>query len=420
MDSELSKRIVAAVDANFDRQVDFLSELVGCPSLRGREQSAQALMAETLAELGLEVDRWELDADDLRHLPGFSPVEAPYENAINVVGMHRPERKTGRSLILNGHIDVVPAGPLDAWTSPPFSARVENGWMFGRGAADMKGGLSAAVFALEGLRRAGYRPAAEVCVQSVIEEECTGNGALACLARGYRADAVLIPEPRGEAVTSAQLGVMWLRLTVRGKPAHVREAEIGANAIEAAFPLLQALHRLEAEWNAPERRPAAFKGLAHPINFNVGRIVGGDWPSSVPAWCIFEVRVAVFPGQSLDDAKAEIEARLHEAAAGLGGLTIDYHGFMAEGYELTGGEAALGVLANAHRAAVGGDLPSVPTTACTDARFFGLYDGMPSLVYGPKGGAIHGFDERLDLDSLNRVTRSIALFVAEWCGLEAA
>ncbi len=420
MDSELSTRIMKAVDANFDRQIAFLSALVACPSLRGREQSAQDLMAEAMGGLGLAIDRWEMDADRLRALPGFSPVETPYAEAVNIAGVHRPQRRKGRSLILNGHVDVVPAGPLDKWTSPPFSARVEDGWMYGRGAADMKGGVSAMIYALEALRSAGGSPAAEVCVQSVIEEECTGNGALACVARGYRADAVLIPEPRGEAVTSAQLGVMWLRITVRGRPAHVREAEIGANAIEAVFPLLQALHRLEDAWNAPERRHPAFAALPHPVNFNVGRIKGGDWPSSVPAWCTFEVRVAVYPGQPLAEAQAEIEACLREAGAGLGGLDIAYHGFMAEGYELTGADDALGALERAHRAVNDAPLASVPTTACTDARFYGLYGGMPSLVYGPKGAAIHGFDERLDLESLRRVTQSMALFIAEWCGLEAA
>jgi acetylornithine deacetylase len=418
MDSQLSTRIMKSVDANFDRQVDFLAALVGCASLRGDEEPAQDLMQTAMTEAGLAIDRWRLDEKELCSLRGYSPVETPYDGVSNVAGVWRPRGRKGRSLILNGHVDVVPAGPLDKWTSPPFAARIADGWMYGRGAADMKGGVSAMVFALEALRCAGLRPAAEVAVHSVVEEECTGNGALACIARGYRADAVLIPEPRNGAVTSAQLGVMWLRVTVRGRPAHVREAQIGANAIEAAFPLMAALHRLEAEWNAPSRRHPAFAGLDHPINFNLGRIAGGDWPSSVPAWCVLEIRVAVYPNQSLDDAKAEIESCLRKA--GGDAISVEYHGFMAEGYELINADAPLGVLERAHAAAGGGELARVPTTACTDARFYGLYGGMPSLVYGPRGAAIHGFDERVELESLRTVTQAIALFVAEWCGVEAA
>ena len=104
-------------------------------------------------------------------------------------------RLKGRSLILNGHIDVVPTGPLDLWTNPPFAPRVENGWLYGRGSGDMKAGLIAGLAAFDALDRLGYRPAADVYLQSVVEEECTGNGALACLQRGYRADAAIIPEP---------------------------------------------------------------------------------------------------------------------------------------------------------------------------------------------------------------------------------
>ena len=121
-----------------------------------------------------------------------------YDDAWNVVGAHRPKTPKGKSLILNGHIDVVPTGPLDMWSSPPFEPRISGGWMYGRGAGDMKAGLAANLAALDALARLGLKPAGDVYVQSVVEEECTGNGALACLQRGYRADAAIIPEPSGD------------------------------------------------------------------------------------------------------------------------------------------------------------------------------------------------------------------------------
>ncbi|SMD07623.1 M20/M25/M40 family metallo-hydrolase, partial [Tropicibacter naphthalenivorans] len=138
MQDDLNTRVCAAVDAAFDAQVAFLAELTAHPSTRGNEQSAQDFMARELAARGLAVDCWQIDVADIQHLPGFSPVLGPHEDAVNVVGTHRARSQTGRSLILNGHIDVVPEGPLDMWDSPPFEPRIQDGWLYGRGGGDMK------------------------------------------------------------------------------------------------------------------------------------------------------------------------------------------------------------------------------------------------------------------------------------------
>ena len=183
-DTSLNQRLIDAVDAGFDAQIRFLADLVRLPSLRGEEASAQDFMARAYADRGLQVDRWRIEVDRIRDLPGFSPVAVSYDHAWNVVGAHRAASPTGRSLILNGHIDVVPTGPLDMWSTPPFVPAVRGGWMHGRGAGDMKAGLVANLFALDALHRIGLAPAGDVYLQSVIEEECTGNGALACLERG--------------------------------------------------------------------------------------------------------------------------------------------------------------------------------------------------------------------------------------------
>lgn len=422
-DAELSKRIRDAVERRFDEQLAFTAELVRHPSVRGAEHTAQDFVAGALRERGYAVDRWHIDVDEIANLPGFSPVHADYTNAWNVVGAHRPHNVQGRSLILNGHIDVVPVGPLDMWDTPPFSPRVEEGWMYGRGAGDMKAGLTGCLYALDALRDAGFQPAADVFVQSVVEEECTGNGALACLQRGYRAEAALIPEPLGDALIRAQIGVIWFQVHLRGRPVHVAYAGTGANAIEAAFPIIQALHALEADWNSAARRHPAYADVEHPLNLNVGRIRGGDWPSSVPAWCTFDVRIAVFPGQDLRQARQEIEDCVRTAAQSNPFLAdyppeVVYHGFLAEGYELTDADEPTRVLGEAHRACYGEPLRLIATTAATDARFYGLYADIPALVYGPTAESIHGFNERVNLDSVRRNTQAMALFIADWCGLE--
>ncbi|WP_316858943.1 ArgE/DapE family deacylase [uncultured Cohaesibacter sp.] len=428
MDKALETQILAAVDKGFDSQLDFLSELVSYPSTRGNEQLAQNFMARELSDRGLVVDRWKIDVKDICDLPGFSPVIGNYEEAINVVGSHRSQSAKGRSLILNGHIDVVPAGPLDMWDKPPFAPSIDGDTMYGRGAGDMKAGLVANLFALEALKACGFAPAADLFFQSVVEEECTGNGALACLKRGYKADAALIPEPFSETLVSAQTGVIWFQVHLQGLPTHVAYAGDGANAIEAAVPLIEALHKLEARWNAPAHRHADFAHHDHALNLNIGKIVGGDWASSVPAWCVFDVRMGTFPGQDMAEARAEIEQTLYQAAEENAFLRankpkIIYHGFMAEGYALSddkseAARSAIKTLEGAHETVNGTTLDQMAITCTTDSRFFGLYADTPALVYGPKAEAIHGFNESVCLESVNRITKATALFIANWCGLE--
>lgn len=425
IDNTIADDILAAVADGFDDQVAFTGELVSFPSLRGQEHAAQALLHDAMAARGLAVDRWAIDVAEIEAHPGFSPVKVDYANAVNVVGTHRPSDEHGRSLILNGHIDVVPVGPLDMWTRPPFEPWIEGDWLHGRGSGDMKAGLAANLFALDALARLGYRPAATVHVQSVTEEECTGNGALSALVRGYRADAAIIPEPEDDKLVRANVGVLWFRVHVRGHPVHVREAGAGTNAIEAAFGLIQALRRVEDEWNARKGLYRHFGDLDHPINFNVGKIVGGDWASSVPAWCSFDCRIAIYPGIVPREAAIDIEDAIRGAARLDPFLAnnppeVEWNGFFAEGYALEEGSDAEQVLARAHLAAHGRPLETLVTPGYLDGRVFVLYAGMPCLVYGPVSRNIHAFDERVSLTSVKRVTGAIALFIAEWCGLEKA
>ena len=162
LSADITKDIQNAVDRRFDEQVDFTAELVGFPSTRGNEATAQDFMATAMKQRGLTVDRWKLNVDDIQHLPGFSPGIMDYDNSYNVVGAWRPESSKGKSLILNGHIDVVPEGPLDMWDSPPYQARRDGDRLYGRGAGDMKAGLASCLYAYDALAEAGYRPAADV------------------------------------------------------------------------------------------------------------------------------------------------------------------------------------------------------------------------------------------------------------------
>ncbi len=420
---DVRRRIQAAVDDAFDAQIAFTSDLVRLPSVRGAEHTAQDFMGDAMRERGLAVDQWAIDVDAIRHHPGFSPVTVSYDQSFNVVGSYRPETQHGRSLILNGHIDVVPVGPLKGWAYPPFEPHIVDGWMYGRGAADMKAGLVANLFAFDAIRSAGFRPAAPIHFQSVVEEECTGNGALSCLVRGYRADAALIPEPMLDKLVRANTGVLWFTVLVAGHPAHTARMAQGANAIDAAYRVIGALRALEAELNAEHEQHRHFEHLDHPINLNIGQIEGGDWPSSVPAWCRFQGRLAIYPGISAKTAFEQVKDCIAKAAANDLYLAnnppeVEINGFFAEGYVLPEGSDAEATLARSFQAVHNAELECMTAPAYLDARVFMLYGDTPCLVYGPEGSDIHGYDERVNLDSVRRVTKTIALFIADWCGLQ--
>ena len=423
IDAGLSQEILAAVSDKFDSQMAFTMDLMRHASLRGQEAEAQTSLYTALEERGYAMDRWAIDVDAIQDHPGFSPVKVDYTNALNVVASHRPCNHRGRSLILNGHIDVVPTGPLEMWTHPPFEPRIEADWLYGRGGGDMKAGLCANIFAMDALRDLGLQPAAEVYLQSVTEEECTGNGALSALVRGYQADAAIIPEPEDDMLVRANVGVIWFRVHVRGRPFHVREAARGANAIEAAYRLIEALKDLETQWNEKRSEHRYFEDLEQPINFNVGKISGGDWASSVPAWCCVDVRAAIYPGVDPRDAAREIEACLAARSRDDPFLSenppeVEYNGFFAQGYVLEEGSDAEKVLARAHATSFGSELRSFVTPGYLDGRVFVLYDNCPCLVYGPLSRDIHAFDECVSIASVKRITGTIALFIASWCGLE--
>lgn len=425
MAETLKARLAAAVDAGWAAQLALLKTLVGFPSTRGAEAPCQDFLARALAGRGFAVDRWAVREAEIAALRGFSPVmDTDYATCLCVVGTKRAAAPAGRSLILQGHIDVVPPGPEAMWRTPPFVATEIDGWLHGRGANDMKAGVSCMIAALDALAAIGLAPASDLHVETVAEEESTGNGALATLARGYRADAVLIPEPTGHAITRAAVGCMWFRLRVAGRPVHVARAESGTNAIMSAYGLIRALEDHTAQLNDAARGDPWFGGTPQPLKFNPGKIRGGDWASSTPAWCEVDCRIGLLPGASLVQARAGVEATVRAAAAQDPFLResppeLLWNGFQAEGYVQEPGSAAEAVLARVHEQVHGEPMQERRSTAVNDGRFY-AHAGMPALVYGPTGEGNHGFDERTNLASVKATTLAIALFVAEWCGVRPA
>jgi acetylornithine deacetylase len=426
IDPGARRAILEAVDALRDDAVRMLERLVRCPSTLGNEHAALAEMARIYDGIGLQPRRVPTVPERLAAHPGFSPPLIGYEGRDNVVAVFTPRETRGRSLALQGHVDVVPEGAADMWLTPPYEPAIRDGRMHGRGAGDMKAGIASYVTAFRALRLAGLQPAAEVQMQSVIEEECTGNGALAAMLALPRTDAVIIPEPGPglPAMYSAEVGVVWAWVTVSGRPAHVRDMQAGISAIKAANAIAARFEDYQAEMNRAERIHPAFRGVNHPVNVNFGTIEGGEWNSSVPTRARIGMRVGVMMGYSAAQTKADIERIVAQAAAdpALKGATVrlEFKGFMADPcvFDMT---APIVTLAKRHFAEVsGGALRDYPATGLTDGRFFTLYQGTPVACFGPDAQEIHGIDESVGLDSMHDITRTIALTMAQWCGLEAA
>ncbi|MCK0148520.1 ArgE/DapE family deacylase [Marivita sp. S6314] len=421
LEPKTAAAIVRAVEQGFDQQIAFTQDLIRFPSTRGQEHAVQEFVYDALKQRGYAMTQFPMDRAAIERHEGGGKFSVDHSDAPIVIGTYSPLETRGKSLILQSHTDVVPTGPRDMWRFDPFDPQIDGDWLYGRGGADMKAGHAAMIFAMDALKSAGLAPAARVEIQSVVEEESTGNGALMTYLNGHTADAVLIPEPEEEMLVRANVGTLWFEIELRGVPVHVREMGEGASAIDAAYRVIAALREIEERWNAERHKHPYFNDLEHPINLNIGKIEGGDWGSSVPAWCRFQCRIAIYPGTSAADAAAEIENHLSQFVKTDRYLSdnppkVTFNGFFAEGYVQEPGSAAEEVLARAHHAATGQPLKSFTTPGYLDCRVYRLYNNIPSLCYGPISENIHGFDERVSLSSVRRITSAMALFIAEWCG----
>src|SRR3954469_9787005 len=423
MATRLTDETILAAVADGARDMEaLLGNLVRARTVFGSEADGQAVMRRAFAGLGLEPVDVPFDREALAASPAASPFSWDVAGKASVIARVPPGGTGGRSLILNGHVDVVSAAPESLWSVEPWEPARDGEWLSGRGAGDMKAGLAAIVAAIAGLQRLGLKPRATVELQSVVEEECTGNGAAACVIAGSRADAAVLAEPTAGAIWNAQVGVLWFSVRMAGRPAHAAWAGIGDNAIEASFAVIRALRALEAELNATPP-PAPFDTVEHPLNLNVGTIRGGDWPSTVAGECITEFRLALYPGERVEDLRRRVEETVAAAAhadpfLARCELDVRYDGFACEGYVLDGGPIVDAVGDAATR--VSGARPGlVASTATTDARTFHLYGDTPAVCFGPRAERIHSIDERVHLPSMLETAQAVALFVRDWCGVTA-
>ena len=414
--SEDDRALAETIAAQEEWVIDVLQRLVRAPTVLGNEEPGQLVVEEALREIGLDPVDVPMDADRLRADPRSAPFDWSVAGSRNVVATWPARGSGGRSLILNGHIDVVPPGDPSSWgPRDPFGGEREGDWIYGRGAADMKCGLAAILGAVRGLRTLGLEPGARVLVESVVEEECTGNGSLMTLLDGYTADAAVVAEPFGAAITTSQVGVLWFTVGVTGEPGHASEAH-AANAIESSLAIVQALRGLEAELNAAP--PPPYDGFDRPIVLNVGTIRGGDWPSSAPGRCVTECRIAMYPGTTVTEMRRGIEAAVATAAAGLPATAeVTYRGFASEGAEIDPAHPLVTTLAGAVARGAGSAPSLVATTGTTDVAVLSGAGGIPAVCFGPYAEGAHGIGERVYVPSVVETAQVLGLFIRDWCGL---
>jgi len=427
LDPPALRKLDAAIDDLAAEAFGFLERLVELPSTVGQEDAAQREVAAELDRLGFQTAVLPVP-DDIGDDPAAGVPQAPYAGRGNVAD--HLVNGDGPSLLLNGHIDVVPAEAA-LWSAPPFTARrvkgegeggtgrrAGGGWLVGRGAGDMKGGFALGTLAVAALQAAvpGWLRG-RLSFVSVIEEECTGNGTLAAARDGVLADAVVVLEPTGLGLLLGGVGILWVEVTVPGLPAHAESAHRAVNPVESAMRLIPPLKELEGAMAAALTGP--FAGLGHACNVNVGVISAGDWPSSVPGQATLGVRIGFPPSWTPDQALDQVRQAVHGAVLADPWLRqhpprIRPHGFRAEGYLIDPAHPLVAALAAAHAGAHGAEPARFALGSTTDARIYLNQFGVPAVAYGPVARNIHAVDEAVELASIVAGARALARFLASY------
>ncbi|MEX2291365.1 MAG: ArgE/DapE family deacylase [Mycobacteriales bacterium] len=412
---------LAAVDAG--ALVQLVQELVALPTVTGSaaESEGQHALERRLRAAGMDTDLWSIDLAATLADPDFPGLEAPRTQAWGLVGSWGGTGD-GPVVVLNGHLDVVPAGAADLWTVGPWEGTVRGGRVFGRGACDMKGGLACQVLAVQALRQAGVRLRGRVQLQSVVGEEDGGLGTFATLRRGHRGDLAVICEPTAGGLVTASAGALTFRLTVPGRSVHASMRLEGVDAVEKYLLVHSALRRLEAARNR-EAHPL-MAGYLLPYPLSVGTVRAGDWPSSVPDVLVAEGRLGVALDEPVEQARVALETAVAQVCAEDPWLSahpvgVEWFGGQFASSSAPPGSAVERLVSDAH-AHLQGERPVVHGVPYgSDQRLLSGLGGIPTVLYGP--GDIrqaHGPDESVPVDELVRVTQALVLVVAGGCGVE--
>ncbi len=408
------------IDDNKQKYIELLQKMVQQPSTQGNEKQVQSLVADFLHELNLVVDVWDLDGERLQKHPYFNATRTAFTNSPNVVGVLKG-KGGGKSIILNGHVDVVPEGDHAQWDHAPYSGKVADGKRYGRGATDMKGGNTALMMVLEALQSLNIHLKGDVIFQSVIEEESGGAGTLDAILKGYTADAAIIPEPTNMKIFPKQQGSKWFRLSVPGRTAHGGTRYQGVSAIDKALLVNEHIKELETKRNEGLKDPL-YANNPIPIPINMGLIKGGDWPSSVPDLVQLEGRIGIAPNEKVEAVQSELQQWME--LLGEKDAWFKEHPVQVEWF---GARWLPGEMESAHPLmdsllsnfeAVTNEVPTMEASPWgTDGGLLSQVGNTPSVVFGPGiTGLAHFPNEAIELEKVFQAAKIIAATVVDWCG----
>ena len=435
MTTALESRVTAEIARRRSELVDLLAVLVGFdtrapdPHFEPREEAAlQAYLADRLGAVGLRVELWE---PELTSLPANRyPIPDGYHfHGRPQLLARRAGRGGGRSLLFNGHIDVVSAEPRDLWATDPFRADVRDGRLYGRGACDMKGGVAAMVFATEVLSGLDVPLRGDLIVNTVTDEESTGAGALASVAHGVQAEGGIVPEPTSLTAWLGTRGSLMPGIVVEGRAGHAGfPHEQGAaggpvNAVEKMQIVLAALQTLREEWRdrADTQHPYLHPGTIVPTSFE-----SGQWIVSYPASATLRCHVQYLPGQadrkgSGNAVMREIEERVQSAARADPWLVahppaFTWHGDVPPSFQHP--ETPISATTLDAMGSLGLERAIASRTTWFDAATFSRA-GTPTIGFGPGAiAAAHAVDEFVPLDELVCAAQVLAVAAMRFCGVE--
>ncbi len=418
MDRVLSEAAVCGEEAAL-----FAAELIRVPSVNPPGDAYR----ECAELLGV---RLEADGFETEYIQG--PGSDPQRPKVNVLGLRRG-RRARPALHLNGHLDVVPPG--DGWTVNPFGGEISDGWLYGRGAADMKAGLAAAVFAAEAVRRSGVCLNGTLEISGTVDEESGGHAGVGHLAQigritGRTTDYVIIPEPFSPTrICIGHRGVLWFRILVRGRIAHGSMPFLGVSAIDAAAEA--ALGLREALGDLVTELPVVPEGARRPT-LNVNSIAGGQVieglgasgdgaGQGLPSPCVAdECELVVDRRYLLEEGADTVRTQVHEVLSGVEsrrpGVRFEVEEVLSVEPTSTPDDCRLvESLSRGIEAATGQPADLVASPGTYDHKHFQRIGGIGQCVaYGPgELEQAHRPDERCALSDITRTTQALALTIID-------
>ncbi|OGO80134.1 MAG: hypothetical protein A2Y21_06540 [Clostridiales bacterium GWC2_40_7] len=419
---DYSQRINKWIEENQTAIIGFLQDLIRIPSVTGEEGPIQRFIAKQLNEMGLTVDAFEPSLDSLRKHPAFVEVSQGYEGRPNVVGLLKGVGG-GKSLLFNGHVDVIPAGAQESWQHGCWSGDFADGRIYGRGASDMKSGIAAMTMAIKAIMESGIRLRGDVILEYTVDEELSGNGTLACVMKGYKADGGICCETSSMKVQPGSIGRIWFEIKVKGMAAGIQRRWEGINAIGKGYLVTQAVSDFE-RLRVERLSHPLYPDIRGAIPCMVGVFESGSYHSAFPDSCLLKGSMATIPGEDSAAVKAEFVKFIHEKAAADPWMKehppeVIFTGYFAEPSEIPADSPIVQTLSRNFVKVMGEEPVISGREGAADIRFMNSYGNTPTVIFGPgMTEQMHANNEYVNVDKLIESTKILALTIVEWCRIE--